>query len=362
MAGLTGTHDVSSLLAARLSAIPNFESRNLDQIQTVVEDELAGHNAQMDMMISELCDITTARDGVYGSTAGGSMKEVDEYGRTATQRSAPGETFGIPLRKYQYAVGWTATWMRNKKPVDLAVALIAAQTADRKRVVHEIKKALFVSPNYSFYDHLVDNVLVGGANGVKRLLNADSASIPPGPNGESFDGATHTHYVGEASYTAAFQTLEISNVAEHGHTADMRIYVNKAQEATVRGFSGFVAYVDARLINQSTATVARKPLDVRAPADNRAIGLYGGAEVWVKPWIPANYVWTWDAAGPKPLWFRQRDGTALQGLQMVATNMAYPLTAEYFEREYGVGVYTRTNGSALYIANATYADFSAAAP
>lgn len=29
---------------------------------------------------------------------------------------------------------------------------------------------------------------------------------------------------------------------------------------------------------------------VRAPVDNRAIGLFGGAEVWVKPWIPANYV------------------------------------------------------------------------
>jgi hypothetical protein len=292
----------------------------------------------------------------------GSMKEVDEYGRTATQKAAPGETFGIPLRKFQYATGWTATWFRNHTPADMAIAIGAAQTADRRRVAYEIKRALFISANYSFYDHLVDNVLVGGTTGVKRLLNADSATIPVGPNGESFTGSSHTHYVGEASFTEAFSLVEIANVAEHGHTGEMRIYINKAQEATVRGFTNFTAYMDARIINQTAGVVARQALNVQAPTDNRAIGLLGGAEVWVKPWMPANYVFFFDAAGPKPLWMRQRSEGLQQGLQMVGSNVAYPLHADYFERDVGFGVYTRTNGSVLYIANATYADYAATAP
>ena len=364
MAGSTGTHDVGSLIASRLATIDNFEGQNLGRVQELVTEELAAHDAQMQNMVSELAEVTTAKDGVYGSNLTGSMKEVDEYGRTATQKAAPGETFGIPLRKFQFAVGWTAQWFKQKKPVDLAIAIGAAERADRLRVMYEIKKALLISGNYSFYDYLTNNALVGGTNGVKRLLNADSATIPVSPTGATFDGTAHTHYVGEASFTDDFFHAEVLNVSEHGHTGDLRAYINIAQESTVRGFTDpvFTPYTDARIINQTAGTVAAKRLDTRAPRDNRAIGLCDGCEVWVKPWIPANYVFFFDAMGPKPLWFRQSEQGALQGLQLEGENAAFPLQAQYFARQFGVGVYTRTNGSVLYIANSTYADFAAAAP
>jgi hypothetical protein len=362
MAGTTGTHDVSSLLAARLSAVPDFAARNLDRIIELINADITAHNNIMLDALGDLAEITTARDGVYGSTQGGSMKEVDEYGRTATQKAAPGETFGLPLRKFQYATGWTATWFRNHVPADMAIAIGAAQVADRKRVAYELKKALLVSGNYSFTDHLVDNVVVGGTNGVKRLLNADSATIPSGPNGEQFTGSSHTHYVGEATYTQAFLLVEIANVTEHGHSQEIVVYINKAQEAATRAFADFVAYTDARIINQTAGLVAAQRLDMRAPTDNRAIGLVGGAEVWVKPWMPASYVLVFDRQGPKPLRMRQREAALQQGLNMVGSNVAYPLHADYFEREFGFGVYTRTNGSVLFITNATYADYAAAAP
>jgi hypothetical protein len=91
--------------------------------------------------------------------------------------------------------------------------------------------------------------------------------------------------------------------------------------------------------------------------DNRAIGIFEGAEIQVKPWAIANYVFAWDAADPnKPLAYRQRTATALQGLRIAAENGDYPLYARQMEAEFGVGVWTRTNGSVLYFANATYAD------
>lgn len=359
----TGTHDVQSLIAARLSAVPDFSTQNLGRVQELVNAELAAHNRVMVEMVGELCDVSPERQAIYGSAASGSMVQTDEFGRAPTQKQAPGETVGFPLHRFQYPVGWTDVWFDIHKPVDMAVAIAGAEQAHRKRVAWDIKNALFQSANYSHTDYLVDNVLVGGTNGIKRLLNADSTSIPVGPNGETFDGTTHTHYVGEASYTAAFLSTEIQNVAEHGHTNDMRVYINRAQEAATRAFTGFVAYVEARIVNQTAAQVAQgRVLDVNAPLDNRAIGLFEGAEVWIKPWVPANYVFIWDAAGPKPLRFRQRAETTLQGLRLKAVNRAFPLEAEFFLAEYGISVWNRTNGSVLYIANATYADYAAAAP
>lgn len=358
----TGTHDVSSLFASRLASVPNFESQNLARVQELVNEELAAHNGIMLEMVSELCDISTEKQSLYGSLQGGAMVKLDEYGRPPTQREVPGETVGFPLDRFGYAIGWTDIWFDIHKPIDMAVAIAGAEGAHRKRVAWDIKNALFQSANYTFTDHLVDNTAVGGTNGVKRLLNADSTTIPVGPNGEEFTGSTHTHYVGEASYTAAFLLAEILNVTEHGHTGDVRVYINRAQEAATRAFTGFTAYTDVRLINQSTGFVAQKALDRRAPLDNRAIGLYEGAEVWVKPWVPANYVFVWDASGPKPLRFRQREQETLQGLRMKAVNKLFPLEAEYMIAEYGISVWTRTNGSVLYIANATYADYAAAAP
>ena len=90
--------------------------------------------------------------------------------------------------------------------------------------------------------------------------------------------------------------------------------------------------------------------------DNRAIGVIGSAELWVKPWIPANYALAWDANGPKPLAFRQRAQTGLQGLRIAATNSNYPLTAQYMEAEFGMGVWTRTNGAVLYFGGTSYTD------
>jgi hypothetical protein len=358
MALKTGTHDVSSLFATRLAALANFGTQNLAEIQRLLNEELAAHNATMNSMISDLADVSTDRFRTYGSTQGGSMVQTDEYGRAPTQKEQPGENVYFPLHRFQYAIGWTDVWFDIHQPVDMAVAVAAAEAAHAQRVAWDIKNALFQSGNYSVRDYLTDNATLA----VKRLINADSSTIPVSPSGGTFDGTTHTHYVGEASFTAAFLQTEIDNVAEHGHTADMRVYINKAQEAAIRLFTGFVAYYEAALNNQTAGLIAVGNLDTGAPIDNRAIGRFGGAEIWVKPWVPANYVFIFDAGGPKPLVFRQREQGALQGLRLKATNRAFPLEAEYFIAEYGLGAYNRTNGSVLYIANATYADHAAAAP
>lgn len=347
-----GTHDVSSTFAARLSAIPNFQGQNMDRVQQALEQELAAHNGLMTEMVGELADVTTQRLRTYGAAQGGAMIKVDEYGRGPTQISVPGDTAGFPLDKYQYAVGWTDTWFRIKLPIDLAVQVQAAEVADKKAVIFEIKRAIFGSANFTVFDHLVDNISLA----VKRLVNADGAGIPTGPNGESFDGATHTHYNGFAALDAPNMLANINDVVEHGHGGAVRCYIATANEAAVRALPGFSPYLDPRLMVGAVAAnqVDQPRLDITR-LDNRAIGIMGAAEVWVKPWMIADYQFVFDSAGPPPLAFRQREQETMQGLRVAGEIPVYPLLAKFMEREFGIGVWNRTNGAVGFFTNATYA-------
>ena len=350
MAQVTGTNDISTLLAARFQSVAAF---GLTTIEKILQADIAAHNTIMTELVSEMCEVTTDRQRIYGTSADGDMNEVDEMGRASTQVNRPGATVGFPLRLFQYNLGWTAKWMQTKTPADMATMVLAAEKAHRRKVNVEIKKAVYASSNFTFNDHLVDKVDLG----VKRFLNADGAAIPDGPNGETFDGSSHTHFTANATLTAAVLKTSINSVIEHGHGGKVKTAINKADEAATRLLTGFVAYQDPRLIfGASTTGIPDQRVDI-SRLDNRAIGIYEGAEIWVKPWAIANYAFTWDASDPsKPLAFRQRGATALQGLRIAAENEDYPLYSRTMEAEFGIGVWTRTNGAALYFAGGAWAD------
>lgn len=348
MALQTGAHDISTLLAARFASAVEF---GLDTIERVLLADIAAHNTIVTEMASEMCEFTTDRQRLYGTSVGGDMVEVDEYGLAPTQRALPGATVGFPLRLFQYNVGWTYKWLQNHTPADMATMVLGAQSAHFRKVAVEIKRAIYGSAAYTFNDHLVDGVALT----IRRFLNADSIAIPNGPNGEIFDPTTHTHFDANATLTAATALACINDVIEHGHGGAVKLAISKTDEAAFRLLTGFQAYIDPRMIYRVTDTPGVS-VDI-SRLDNRAIGIFGGAEVWVKSWAIANYMFAWDAESPmKPLAFRQRAATALQGLQIMAENNDYPLFARVMEAEFGLGVWTRTNGALLYFAGASWTD------
>lgn len=347
MATLTGTHDIATLLATRFSSAAEY---GLDTIQRILQADIDAHNMVVQQMVGEMAEVTTDRQRVYGTSATGDMLQVDEYSRAPTQKPNVGATVGFPLHLFQYNVGWTRKWLESRTPADMASMVLAAEKAHLRVIQREIKRAIFTATNATVRDYLVDNVSLG----VKRLVNADSTDIPDGPNGETFTGASHTHYDGAASLTAAAVTATIEDVVEHGHGTAVKVAIARTNETAFRNLSGFSAYLDPRLILGTQANQPGERVDT-SRLDNRPIGIFGAAEVWVKPWVPANYLFAWDAGGSPPLAFRQRANTALQGLRIAATIDAYPLQAEYMEAEFGVGVWNRTNGAVLYFADATYA-------
>ncbi|MBA3761808.1 MAG: hypothetical protein H0X04_00505 [Chthoniobacterales bacterium] len=322
----------------------------LDTLEDVLRRDNEAHNAIREDILSDLAATTTDRQRVQGTSIGGDMMEADEYSRIPTQKDAPGQLLGFPLRKMQYAVGWTREWEKKRTPRDYAVTQQAAQGADIRRTLYEIKKAIFTPTNFTFVDRLVDNASLA----VKALMNADSSSISNGPNGETFDGATHTHYNANATLTAAAVSATVTDVVEHGFGGQVRININVANEAAFKALAGFTAYLDPRVSLNMNANQALQRLDITR-MDNRAIGIFENAEVWTKPWVPANYLFVSDVGSDqKPLVQRVEEGEG-QGLHLEAEIETFPLRAQYQEHKYGFGVWSRLNGAALKFDNAVYA-------
>lgn len=352
MAMITGTHDVASTLAVANQSVASF---GIDRVAEALAAQRAAHNQIVrEDLIGSLVDLTTERLRVSGMAATGTMMEVDEYGKAPTQRQPTPTTVGIPLKQYQWPIGWTAKWMEIKSPADLALQQAGAFEAHLNVLQREIKKSFYLSANYTFVDKLIDRVSLP----VKRLFNADSAVIPNGPNNQTFDGSTHTHYSAEATsaMTAAGVTALISNVIEHGVRGPIIVAISTSNETAMRALTGFVAATDVEIVQSTTTARTTFPLNMLAVNDRR-IGKFGAAEVWVKPWAIANYVVAYDNdPANKPLSLRQRSQTSLQGLQLAATNTSHPLTSEFFEAEFGIGVWNRGKAAVLYTAGAAYVD------
>jgi hypothetical protein len=329
-----------------------------DAIWANLDAYFAAHNELFMMAAEMVAETTTDRMRRYGATADLVAQELGEFGQPSAQKLAPtGYNVGFPLRRYGYALQWTRFAFENMSAEEFSKAVNAITDADEQALYAAFRRAIFKPTNSTFADWQQKPTV---DLPVKALLNADSDPIPTGPSGTAFDGATHTHYTGVTAANAPTQAEAIAfieNVVEHFNTGNVRVFINRAEEADVLAFADFKEYIDARLVNLTAGINATGTLDVRNLYD-RAIGLLSGAEFHVKPWIPAGY-WFATADGPeKPLVMRQPIPQSARNLRLVAQDENYPLRASEWEHRFGVSVWNRANGAVLDVAtgSTTYTD------
>jgi hypothetical protein len=319
-----------------------------DRAFEAINESFTAHNALMSEMLDGFVEKTTDRLRRYGGPDTMAMEEMDEFGTPDAQKIGAGETVGFPMRFYGIGLQWTRLFFKNATPAELAAQVTAAQDADVKAVMREVKRAIFSASafaNYTFVDRRTDHISLG----VKGLINADSSDIPVAPDGTTFDGTSHTHYhfSDVAAMSATELTTLIEDVLEHFLSGEVEVYINRAQETAVSGLSGFTAFMDARIIQASTTAMARGGLDM-TNLTNRAIGIFGPAVVWVKPWMPSGYVLVMHKGGQKVLAMRTREAGG-GNLELLFDNEQYPLRARAMGREFGIGVWNRVGGAALFI-------------
>lgn len=341
-----GTLTTYDLLATTQQSVVEFGE---DRVWEAIRTSLDAHNQQYREAVEEIAEVSTDRRRRYGGPDSMTMQEADEFSTPDAQKVTSGAVVEFPLRKYEIGNQWTRDYLLNATPAEVATQVTAMMDADIKNLHLQLKKALFVPTNYTYEDRFDDHVELA----VKRLVNADGAIIPVAPSGATFDGSSHSHYIGTSNFVNTNLTTGVSTVNEHFLNGEVQIYIHQNQESTVNGFTGFTKYLPNTLIAPNNALAARESLDVQNTS-NRAIGDFNGVQVWVKPWIPSGYVlFIQKRATQKALVMRTpRKGTG--DFRNVFEYDNFPLHNKGFERKVGFGVYNRVAAAVLDTANSSY--------
>lgn len=353
-----GTLHISDAIASSQQTVAQFGENNLF---LEINNALTYHNKWVTDMTTMFCERTTDRLRLYGGIGDVVNEEMDEESRPDASKSGSGVNIGFRIGRFGSSMQWTRDYFRIATLEEVVGQTNAHADQDRLQIVRQIKRA-FLTPtsSLSYRDKLASRQSANVVLPVRALLNADSTVVPQGPNGETFDASTHTHYSGTTSLTAANVTALIANVLEHGVPANLRLYINSAQEAAIRAMTGageFVAYVDARIRQPLSATFADGVALDTGNTGDRAIGIFGAAEVWVKPWMPASYLLCVDegTGNIKPLAFRiQEDDPTLSDFTIRAEDESYPLRARTMARDFGVSVARRHMAAALFVGASSY--------
>jgi hypothetical protein len=347
-----GTNSVLDTLAANTQTIAQIGE---DRAWEAIQMSLNAHNRIVGELKQSFVEPTTDRLRRYGVSASMGMDEMVEFGTPDAQKIPPGVVVGFPLRKYGGALQWTRTYFARIKGSELAAQVTGLMDADVVNIYKQIQRAVYAATNFTTIDKLVDYV-TSIPIPVKAFVNADSLGLPPGPNGETFDGTTHNHYLGAASagtLADADLTALQNTVNEHYASGKGIFVINQAQEAAFRAFTpNFQQFYDPTIVVGANVTYARGSLDT-IQLYNRKIGTYRGAEVWVRPWALASYVFYYLEGAPKPIAWRM-DPALPDDLTLTFEDEAHPLRCRVYERNFGMGVWNRTNGAVLDVAHTTY--------
>lgn len=305
------------------------------------------HSLVFNESAEQIAERTTQRERIIGGTLDLVAQELDAFGQPSAQKSAiEGYNVGFPLRRYGLALQWNRFAFERMSAAEFVSEVNAITDADEQTLYAQIRRAIFAATNYTFKDRLQPPVI---NLSVKALVNADGNPIAAGPGGQTFDGSTHTHYMGVATANTPLNSeveALIDTVVEHFNQGEPILAINKAEETDVAGLSGFKEFQEPGLVNQTAGIIAAGVKDMNNTYD-RAIGRLHGAVVWVKPWIPAGYMFAYIPQQSPPLVMRQSINAAARNLRLVAMDENYPLRANEWEHQFGFGVWNRLNGAVL---------------
>lgn len=327
----------------------------IDDVFEEIRRLLAIHNGFIDEQIDAMVGMTTTERHVsYGGTFEMDMTELDENGTPDAQKGTTGFTLGLPLRLWGRSLQWNYTWFEEHSPRELGALFDALFLGDIKNVSLALRTAFFRPTNYTFNDHLVDKIDIA----VKALINADSSTVPSLPDGTAVDGATHTHFLGSATFTAAIINSTITTVSEHFDTGQTVLWIPSASESAIRALTGaneFVPDTIPGVAYPSTTMTTTQALSTNQQY-NRRIGLWGanGTPVFVKPVVPTNYILARQEGVDPPIVRRIRNAASAQ-LRMRFQGEIHPLGYEVFERKFGFGVKNRLAAAVARTNNITYA-------
>jgi hypothetical protein len=339
-----GNHDIRDL-----AAVQNLQINTLGQatVADYLADILQQYEAQFADFRAQLLGPTTTNYivGIDREATGMYLQRGSEYSRPDAFRVAPGrDVMRFPLYVFQRRTSWTRYYLARATVEDLLRTQRALAYQDTNTLIREGLRALLVKENFTFKDEFYGDLAI------TPFLNADGF-IPPAWFNNTFDG-THTHYAGSNGTTntaidAAFLAAR-NHLREHGYFGNLKAWIPSNVEDTLRTCANFKPRPDPFIIVAPGSTQ-----EYASVSDEDAIGRLHDFEVIVKPYLPNNYVFMWDAAAGPPLIERIHEVPEFRGFKLVASEGAFPLEDAIYERWVGYGVANRINGYCLQVVAST---------
>jgi hypothetical protein len=211
-------------------------------------------------------------------------------GPTCPSRS-PAATSASRSGSTRSASSGRASGSRTTRPRSMMAVVTDVILTDTQNFHKALKNAFFGSTNYAWIDHLID----GYSLSVKGWPTTTASPTRPTPTATPSRAPTTTTSPASRRWPPADIDAVINTVAEHYNRGQVRALHPLGLDATIRGVQRRRAVHRGAAVTTTriatTVTIGTGELDT-AQINNRRIGYWGnqGAEVWVKPWVPANYM------------------------------------------------------------------------
>lgn len=315
-----------------------------------------------DPLWASLVSYQDTPDVEYRVGASNGMVRHTEYGRPDAARAAT-EGHMLPLKSWDRGLGWTWDYLREAR-----MSQIQADISDAIKDVRDRRRIEILTRCLKRGDDS------GAANGLGSsgyspgfATAAASTSVdftPPSFGGTVFD-SDHEHYVGIAGgvFTNAVFSDAKAELREHGHEPPYNFIAGPSDETTIRGLTDFVEVASSLVAYGQLQDLARVG-EMSVSMGVYPIGTIHDFLVYIVHGMPQYYGFGWKGYGPNsqrnPLGVRLfKDQTQFNAVAMTdpkAGNATNPLQYLMLFDEFGVGVKDRTNGTARYVNNATWAD------
>ncbi len=334
------------------------------QVVAEINSALGAFNSElaMDPLWASLISFTDQPTVEYRIGGSNGFELHTEYGRPDSKRAAT-EGHMLPLLSFDRGLGWTWDYLRKARltqvTADIADAIKDARDLWRTRILTRLLKRTDDSGAASGL----------GTSGYSPGFATDAGStavdfIPPTYGGTAFTSA-HEHYVGITGglFTAAVFTDAKAELREHGHEAPYDFLIGAADEATVKGLTGFVA-TGSDLVRYGAMQDVANLSGLDQGNGQYYIGTIEDFAVRVVSGMPQYYGFGWKSYGSlsqrNPLLVRLDNGLTRPMVTAMtdprAGSGAYPLQYLMLFTEFGVGINDRTNGTARYVNSATWAN------
>ena len=378
MAAVLGPRDTASLVlhdgwdAGELAKYSLQDGTSFSAVAGMLNAGLAALNAELfaDPLWAGMVSYQEELELDYKVGSGNAMNVFTEYGRPDPQR-ADMQGHMLPLLAYDRSLEWTWDYLRKSRlpqvQADIADAIDNVRTQWRTNILN---RALKRGDDSGASKGLGSS---GYSPGFATTAGSTSVDFTPPNFGGTTFASTHEHYnaVAGGAWTGAI-ILDIKDeLREHGHEPPYVVLASTSDEATIRAISGFteVSNLLMRMGDDTDVTTLPAAATGSSSAGGYFIGTIHDCAVRVVYGMPQYYGFgfkSYGANSPKNPFRVRVQKSAPKGPFFSAFpdprsgGANIPLQNLMLFGEWGVGVgMDRTNGTARYNNNGTWADGTA---